>query len=588
MDGQPMQGVSQAGRIVPPVSDLAQAPFRLGQRPALDGLRAVAILAVIAYHDGLLTGGFLGVDVFFALSGFLITTLLLQEWDELASISISRFYLRRFLRLGPALVVFVGVLFAITHLWLPDLRDSLRPRWALAALFYCSNVLIGYAREYPLGVVSICWSLALEEQFYLLWPLGLRTLLSRGVSKPGATLLAVGLCLVPATLRHALVATGRGDPSLWLRIYFAPDTRADAILVGCALALFLSWRPLTRTSIHAGGIAALAGAAILGRLATTRSIADMVSSPALITLAAWSSAAVVFGAIHTKPFIRVLELRPMVWIGKLSYSLYLWHGVGLEAGSAFSPWLRYPMTLVLAIASHLLVERPFLRVKAGLAPDAREPGRALRAGLRRTGPALAAGALVLLAVAGGAYRHRLKASSTSGPEAIENARRRALRHPDDAEALRELARVLDRSGDALGSLSVYRELLPKGASADDLIEMGFIFLRVNDASNADVCFRTVLSHEPGQQRARFGLGEALLAEGRPEEAAASFASYLAADPGSAVAHEGIAMAFLKLGSFDRAIEHFSEAARLDPRPDSLEQLEWARREAAAHKGGKGP
>jgi peptidoglycan/LPS O-acetylase OafA/YrhL len=569
------------------VSDLGQTPFRLGQRPALDGLRAVAILAVIAYHDGRLPGGFLGVDVFFALSGFLITTLLLQEWDKLGSISIGRFYLRRFLRLGPALVTFVAVVFVITHVLFPELRDSLRPRWALAALLYCTNVLIGYAREYPLGVVSICWSLALEEQFYLLWPLGLRALLRRGVSKPGAMCLAAGLCLVPAALRHGLVATERGDPSLWLRIYFAPDTRADAILVGCALALFLSWRPLTRTAVHAGGAAALAGIVILGRLATTRSIADMVDSPMLISLAAWSSAAVVFGALHTKPLMRVLELRPLVWIGKLSYSLYLWHGVGLEAGSGFGPWMRYPAMLALAVASHLLVERPFLRLKARLAADAREPG-AIRAGLRRTGPALAAGAMLLLAVAGGAYGQKLKASHASGPEAIESARRRALGNPDDVEALRNLARVLDRSGDALGSLSAYRQLLPKGASADDLIQMGFIFLRVSDASNGELCFRTVLSHEPGQQRARFGLGEALLAEGRPEDAAASFASYLAVDPGSAVAHERIAIAFLKLGSFDRAIEHFSEAARLDPRPDSLAQLEWARREAAAHKAGKGP
>jgi peptidoglycan/LPS O-acetylase OafA/YrhL/Flp pilus assembly protein TadD len=566
------------------VADVAGTRFRLGQRPALDGLRAVAILAVIGYHDGWLVGGFLGVDLFFALSGFLITSLLLEEWEERGRIAIGRFYARRFLLLAPALGVFVGVLFLTTHVLLPDLRDELRPRWALAALLYWANVLIGYAREYPLGVVSICWSLAQEEQFYLLWPLGLRTLVTRGVSRPAAALGAAGLCLGIAALRHLLVASGHGETNLWLRIYFAPDTRADAILVGCALALYLSWRPLSRRAVAAGSAAAFLGLAILARLAATRAIVDMVGSPVLIALAAWCSAAVVFGALHARPLVRVLELGPLVWIGKLSYSLYLWHAVGLEVGKAFGPWLRYPTVLALAVASHLLVERPFLQLKARLAPGAEAPGAALGGWLRRTGPALAAGMVVLMAVTAMGYERRLRAWNASGPEAIAKAKERAASHPGDPEALRELARLLDRSGDARGSVAAYRELLTtKGASGDDLIEMGFAFLKLGQARNAEVCFRKVLSREPGRLRARLGLGEALLAAGRHAEATASFAELLAADPGSAVAHERIGVAYLELGRFDQAIEHFSEAARLDPRPERLARVEWARREAASRR-----
>src|SRR5262249_38671964 len=135
-------------------------------RPALDGLRALAILLVIAYHDRLLVGGFLGGQLFFVLCGYLITSILECEWPSRGSISLARFYARRFLRLAPALGLFVLTAWVVTHALKPGLASGLKGAWALSALFYASNLLIAYGREYPLGLVSISWSLALEEQFY--------------------------------------------------------------------------------------------------------------------------------------------------------------------------------------------------------------------------------------------------------------------------------------------------------------------------------------------------------------------------------------------------------------------------------------
>ena len=237
--------------------------FRLGYRPALDGLRAVAILLVIAYHDGLLEGGFVGVDVFFALSGFLITSLLVEEWRERGTIQLGRFYARRALRLAPALSVFVFTVYAATHWLVPSMAGALEGRWALAALLYLTNILTAYGGEYPLGLVSICWSLAMEEQFYLLWPLLLRTALRARLSWRVLALLLGALVFACNVLRLGLAR--RGGEEAWLRIYFGPDTRADAILVGCLLAVLVAWRGVPPASARPASIAGFfAGAAALG------------------------------------------------------------------------------------------------------------------------------------------------------------------------------------------------------------------------------------------------------------------------------------------------------------------------------------
>jgi peptidoglycan/LPS O-acetylase OafA/YrhL len=346
-----------------------QARFDLGYLPALDGLRALAILLVVAYHDRWLRGGFLGVDVFFALSGFLITSILLQEWHH-GGIHLGKFYARRFLRLGPALVVFVLLAYAVNRWLSPGIFGVIAPRWAVGALLYVSNLMIAYGREYPLGAFSICWSLAQEEQFYLLWPLALRTLLRRGVSPLRVALLLLVPIAGCAVLRQYLVARGAGDPGLWLRVYFGPDARADVILLGCVLALVVDARglPQSRRSAAWAGAAAVAGLLVLGWLALTRDISGLVATPLLFTLTAAASASLVLGALSQEWLRRPLSWPGFVWIGRLSYSLYLWHEIGLFLGQDGGPLGRWLTALAFAAASHYAVERPFLKLKRRLSP----------------------------------------------------------------------------------------------------------------------------------------------------------------------------------------------------------------------------
>jgi len=324
---------------------------------------------VVAYHDHRLRGGFLGVDVFFALSGFLITSILLQEWHG-GGIRLGKFYARRFLRLAPALVVFVLVVFGVNRWLSPGIFGPIAPGWAAAAMLYVSNLVIAYGREYPLGPFSICWSLAQEEQFYLLWPLVLRSLLRRGVSR----LRLAGLLLIPiaasAILRQSLVAQGAGDPGLWLRVYFGPDARADVILFGCALALVVDVRGLPRSGgpTMLAGAGTVAGLLVLAALALTRDILGMVNDPLLLTVTAVASTLCVLGTLTLEWLRKLLAWAGLVWIGRLSYSLYLWHEIGLYLGQAGGPLGRYLMPLALAAASYYVVERPFLRLKRRLSP----------------------------------------------------------------------------------------------------------------------------------------------------------------------------------------------------------------------------
>ncbi len=316
---------------MPPVST---APTRLAWQPALDGLRGVAVIWVLLYHGGVTwaRGGFLGVDVFFVLSGYLITALLLAEWQQKGSIDLAAFWTRRARRLLPALLVLLVAVAALAPvLASPSQRSMLRGD-GLAALFYVSNWRLvasgqSYFAQFALpSPLRHTWSLAIEEQWYLVWPVavaaGLRLL--RGRTKPllaGAVALATGSALLMAWLVPA-----SGDPS---RVYYGTDTRAQALLAGAVLAMALplarrTWPRVARLGLQAGGVAA---AICLLAMFTMVSDSDRWLFHGGYALAAMAAATVIAASIQPGrgPVRSPLSLRPLRAVGRISYGLYLWH-----------------------------------------------------------------------------------------------------------------------------------------------------------------------------------------------------------------------------------------------------------------------
>jgi peptidoglycan/LPS O-acetylase OafA/YrhL len=227
------------------------APFGLGYRPALDGLRGIAILGVLAFHThhlfgwSLLKGGSAGVDIFFVLSGFLITALLVEEWEHTGAINLKSFYWRRALRLVPDLLILLTTLYFLADiLFLPAEADDTR-RGIPVAFVYASDLALAFF-NIRLGALQHTWSLAIEEHFYLVWPLLLLGALKLGVS--GKKLVVITLLLAFASAFHRASLQQFG--ALPVRTYYGFDTRADALLIGCATAMCVSWGLFRRRSFR--------------------------------------------------------------------------------------------------------------------------------------------------------------------------------------------------------------------------------------------------------------------------------------------------------------------------------------------------
>ncbi len=287
--------------------------FSLGYQPALDGLRAVSIVAVLAHHSHWLSGGYLGVDVFFTLSGFLITALLTEEFVRTGTITLRLFYARRALRLLPALLILVVVCAGSLLATVPAEYGPLVLHQAAAVLFYVANW--AWVIDLPLGVLSHTWSLGVEEQFYLLWPCALLVMLR--VSSP-RRLFAVTLVLAGAgaAWRHALVQAG----ARFEHIQRGLDAHGDALLIGCALSLGLTAgvRLPGRSSFAALlGVCGLAGALVFSTFP-----GSYLSYPVSLLAAV----AVSFIIAHVvseprSPLTQLLAVAPLVAIGRISYGV---------------------------------------------------------------------------------------------------------------------------------------------------------------------------------------------------------------------------------------------------------------------------
>ncbi|HEY7051030.1 MAG TPA: acyltransferase, partial [Mycobacterium sp.] len=365
--------------------------------PALDGVRAVAVALVLVSHGGVagMQGGFLGVDVFFVLSGFLITSLLLDELAYTGRIDLLGFWRRRAKRLLPALVVMVLGVAAAVALFPPDAVARLRDD-AVAAFVWVANWnFVARKTDYftaggTPSPLQHTWSLGVEEQYYILWPILLLAVAAlvavsarrrrRLVMHNTVRIAVFWLAAVGAVASAVETIVVVSDDSL-NRVYFGTDTRAQALLIGAAAAALLvrDWPALTGgyyviRSRWARWVARTApvlglGALVVGTHYATGDVADFRHGM-LILVAVAAVAVIASVALDQRGAVaRVLAWRPLVWLGAISYGVYLWHWpVFLVLNGARTGWsglalfaVRCVVTVVLAAASWWLIEQPIRR-----------------------------------------------------------------------------------------------------------------------------------------------------------------------------------------------------------------------------------
>ena len=360
--------------ITLPIADMR---FRLGYRPALDGLRGLSLIAVLALHaterlpHGV-RGGWIGVDVFFVLSGFLITTLLLEEWHAAGRLRLGRFYLRRAFRLLPASLALLAACWIYAQLCMSADDAAATRRAVFSSLGYYANIRVMHDIE-PIFLAHT-WSLAVEEQFYFFWPALLAAMLK--VKLPVrwlATAVVLGI-LASALWRIALWRIYGSFPQAYLRL----DTRADSLLTGCLLSVLLAGRqlPPSRTWQRAIAASAVLSIVFLGWICCTLPNGAAFLHYGGFTLAAAATGIVLLALLQGRPrfLMRIFESRPLTMLGRISYGLYLWHYpifrvivprylLPASASPALEITLDCGVSLAVATCSFLLIEQPFLRLK---------------------------------------------------------------------------------------------------------------------------------------------------------------------------------------------------------------------------------
>jgi len=349
-----------------------------GRRRDIQGLRAIAVVLVVVFHAGLpLPGGYLGVDVFFVISGFVITAMLERDRTADRIVDLRRFYRRRFQRLTPALVVMVVVtVLAALLLLTPFGALQEAAKTGLGALLLVANFVIALttgnyfdaaAERNPL---LHTWSLSVEEQIYLVFPalvIGAWWLVRRtGRSRVWvpAVIAAAGAASLAITLARSMRGVTWGGP--YLSGFYSPVTRLWEFVAGALLAYLVAWRPesprlgsRTATALAAIGLVGLAVSAfVLDESFTTPGATTLI--PVLATVGLLAA-----GSWAANPVSRMLGTRPFTWVGDRSYSIYLWHwpvivfAAVLWPGSSTALVLAAVVSLAPSLASYRFVERPF-------------------------------------------------------------------------------------------------------------------------------------------------------------------------------------------------------------------------------------
>ena len=465
-----------------------QAPTRPKSRyiPALDGLRTLAVVAVVLYHLNLTwaQGGLLGVTIFFVLSGYLITRLLLNEIAKTGRIDLKSFWIRRIRRLFPAVVTVVVVTCALCTVFNHVMLTKMRPDILPSLLFFNNwwQIMQDVSYFNALGDPSPLthfWSLAIEEQFYLIWPPLLLAMVSVHMSKPNTRRVVLGLAAVSA-LAMMVLYNPATDPS---RVYYGTDTRVFSLLLGAWMA-FIPDRDLAPARlVRHLGLDRLAGAgkhdkskSDTAEAATTKpsELARFWSSPAsidlmgvvgLVGLAAMVALTngytafqyrggtllcsiltlmVITACVQPQGMVaRALAAEPLVWIGKRSYSIYLWHYPLLllmnpVANINDTPWWHYILQVLLVVAaaecSYRFIETPFRKGAFGRTVSELRDGTTTPAGwMRAHVPTCAVCAVVLVVALGGlVFVPDTSALSGEGAEILNKEAKNAK--PQDQQA----------------------------------------------------------------------------------------------------------------------------------------------------------
>jgi len=341
--------------------------------PQLDGLRGFAVLCVMAFHasKSYLRGGFLGVDIFFVLSGFLISSLLVSEFDRHGFVNLKNFYMRRVLRLAPALIAMLTVFCLVSLIFLSRVQAHSNLIDAAISLFYLSNWSRAFS-IHPPYFLGHTWTLSTEEQFYIVWPLLLVTMLRKTSTRKMVVLFTLGIALLSWALRAYFHIKGVSA----FRLYNGLDTRADSLMVGCAFGVAYASHFFEREPMKE----------VLSRFLPIATVLAVLCILALLVVADWQAphmylytfflveiltAILIINILTSKHGIlaKVLEIRPLVWLGSISYSLYLWHFpifkvmidrqlsplVIIAAGGSIS--------LLVASLSYYALEKPILKLK---------------------------------------------------------------------------------------------------------------------------------------------------------------------------------------------------------------------------------
>jgi peptidoglycan/LPS O-acetylase OafA/YrhL len=363
-------------RSAPPAGDTTgrlYSGLALSRLPGLDGIRAIAAaMVVINHHDFTFVSGTVGVTLFFVLSGFLITWLLLAEDDRHGSVSLRNFYARRSLRIFPAFYAYCALVFVLavlTHKQLPAGQ-------AIASLFYVNNYYEAIHGEIA-SPLSHSWSLGIEEQFYLLWPMAFLVL--RRDRARMARALAATIAVV-WVYRAALSAAG----APWYYIHYAFDTRADHLLIGCLLAVVLKERMCGRAIgflTDRPGLSVVTALLLVLSMPASRRFGTgyeqtigFAVQPVIIAVLI-----VQIIAFRESALWRWTNARWMVYLGTISYSTYLYQQIVPGPVMRSLGWLpagaqllvSFTIIIALASASYYVIERPFLRLKERFAAKRR-------------------------------------------------------------------------------------------------------------------------------------------------------------------------------------------------------------------------